>query len=175
MKAVSFARSILHSFAAWFFLLANHLKISILIKSLRASDEIGSMSSTGTFAAGFPLLNTASCQVAKKSWSIASKCYADLHHLHIVETIHACIASQFFLLRNKETLWKGAFQCPWARHRSQDCLLPKGVSPAGPAPKLRRPCGSQDVMWQGKASEELGTCLSANQRSIAIILNMLSS
>ena len=30
-----------------------------------------------------------------------SKCYADLHHLHIVETIHACIASQVFFVEKQ--------------------------------------------------------------------------
>ena len=61
-----------------------------------------------------------------------------------------------------------------ARHRNQDCLLPKGVSPAGPVPRSekRRSVDKStvdDVMMLVKLST------SANQRSIAIILNMLSS
>lgn len=88
----------------------SQLKISIRIKSLGASDEIGSMSSMGTFAAGFPLLNTASCQVSKKKHeSLQVSADAHLHDLHVVETIHACIASGFFCrFRNEE--FRHAFQ-----------------------------------------------------------------
>ena len=56
----------------------------------------------GTFAAGFPLLNTASCQVSKKKHeSLQVSADAHLHDLHVVETIHACIASGFFFVEKR--------------------------------------------------------------------------